>query len=43
MADDNQQDYIAIDEALFVHQINNKKRIWLIGLINTNTKYLELK
>ena len=39
MVEENAHEIIAIDEVLLVHDISNNKKIWLIGLINTRTKY----
>ena len=42
MALRNANDNIAVDEALFCHTTQNQK-IWLIGLINTRTKYFRIE
>ena len=42
MAICNANDNIAIDKALFCYTTQNKK-IWLIGLINTLTKYFRIE
>lgn len=42
MCEDNESAYIAIDESLFCHTGSNEN-IWLIGLINTNTKYFRIE
>ena len=40
MADENANRKIAIDESLFTHYEN--KQIWVIGMIDTNTKEFRL-
>ena len=43
MYDDNQHPYIEADESLFCHCGENGKKIWLIGFINTATKYFSIE
>ena len=42
MCEDNASEYIAIDQSLFYHTGSNES-IWLIELINRNTKYFRIE
>lgn len=42
MLEKNKNGIIAIDESLFCHTYNNEQ-IWLVGLINTYTKYFRIE
>ena len=42
MVEENKNAFIAIDESLFSHTIDNEQ-IWLVGLIDTNTKYFRIE
>ena len=41
MLEKNKNGIIAIDESLFCHTCNNEQ-IWLVGLIDTYTKYFRI-
>lgn len=38
----NDNDNITVDKVLFCHSTQNEK-IWLIGMINTRTKYFRIE
>ena len=42
MCKENESTYIVIDQSLFYYTGSNE-RIWLIGLINRNTKYFRIE
>ena len=42
MCEDNASEYIAIDQSLF-YQTGSNESIWLIELINRNTKYFRIE